>query len=86
LIQKCPVRARLILPRRQEPSPRYASSDSKFLGLLDQDLLPADFIWSRNEKVGQIHLAHDPRKSFDQQITTLRGVNPAEENYQLFAL
>src|SRR5438128_2571837 len=82
---RCSQRAPLYVAC-QQPCPRYASIDSKFLGLLDQSLLPADFIWSRNEQVGPIHLARDPRKSIDQQITTLREMNPAEENYQLFAL
>jgi len=81
---RCSQRAPFYVAR-QEPSPRYASINSKFQGILKQSLLPADFIWSRDKQVRPIHLARDPRKSLYQQITTLREMNPAEENYQLFA-
>ena len=81
---RCSQRAPFYVSR-YEPCPSYTSIDSKFLSLLDQSLLPADFIWSRYEQVGTIHFARDTGKRFEEQITTLREMNPAEESYQLFA-
>jgi hypothetical protein len=35
--------------------------------------------------VGMSHIVSDPRKRLDQQITTLRKMDPAEKNYQVFS-